>query len=96
MPFTPASSAAPLLSASSSSSSSRPNTLSAAARAEYSSLVMLAISLMGPENLREYSTKEEICPRVMFPSIYRKEPNMAIRHSPRLLMKFTEGPMVTP
>ena len=51
---------------------------------------------MGPENFREYSTKEEISPILMEPARYSSAPNTLIRDSERLLMKFTQGPTTLP
>ena len=48
---------------------------------------------MGPENLREYSTKEEILPSEIFPDRYISAPKMLISVKDRLLIKFTEGPV---
>ncbi len=54
-------------SAASAGSSIMRKTRSAAAAADCSSLMMFAISLTGPENLREYSTKEERLPSETLP-----------------------------
>lgn len=47
---------------------------------------------MGPENLREYSTKEVRLLRGSAPERYSSEPNTLTAASDRLLMKFTDGP----
>ncbi len=49
---------------------------------------------MGPEKRRLYWTKEEILPRVMPPFMYRIAPNTLIRDMDRLLMRFTDGPIM--
>ena len=51
---------------------------------------------MGPENLREYSTKEEICPSDIRPNRNSIAPNMLTKDSDRLLMKLTDGPVMLP
>ena len=85
-----------MASAGSASSSIRRNTRSAAAQADCSSLMMLATSLMGPENRREYSTKEDRLPMVKWPNRNRMAPKMLTKDRDRLLMKFTEGPVMPP
>ncbi len=57
---------------------------------------MLAASLIGPENFLEYSTKEEICPMDIFPSINSRAPKTLTRERDRLLTKFTIGPTMLP
>ena len=49
---------------------------------------------MGPENLREYSTKEEILPSVIPPVRYISAPKRLMSVRERLLMKFTDGPVM--
>ena len=83
-------------SAASGCSSIRRNTRSAADAADCSSLMMLAISLIGPENRREYSTKDERLPSETLPTRYRSEPKMLIKVSEMLLIKLTDGPTVLP
>ena len=48
---------------------------------------------MGPENLREYSTKELTPPRVMSPAMNISEPNTLTMTSDRLLIRLTVGPL---
>ena len=87
---------APGASAGSGSSSMRRNTRSAAAQADCSSLMMLATSLMGPENRREYSTKLDRLPMERFPHRNKMAPKMLTKAKDRLLIKFTEGPVMPP
>ena len=54
---------------------------------------MFAASLIGPENLREYSTNDEMSPSEMPPARYSSAPKMLISVSDRLLMKLTDGPV---
>ena len=56
--------------------------------------MMFATSLIGPENFREYSTKEEMFPRPITPFIYNTDPSRVIRLRPILLIKPIVGPMV--
>ena len=52
---------------------------------------------MGPENLREYSTKEAMPPTLaMTPFIYMNAPKTLTSESERLFMKLTEGPVIVP
>ena len=95
-PRTWTASTAPGASAGSGSSSMRRNTRSAAAQADWSSLKILAASLMGPENRREYSTKLDKSPMDRWPHRYRMAPKMLTKARDRLLMKFTEGPVMPP
>ena len=85
---------APGASGASSGSSSREKTRSAAARVDCSSPKRLANSLMGPENLREYRTKEETPPREICPAIYSIAPRVLTSARERLLMKLTAGPVM--
>ena len=55
--------------------------------------MMLANSLMGPENLREYNTKEDTLPRLMPPAMYSSAPNRLTSARDKLLMKLTPGPV---
>ena len=54
---------------------------------------------MGPENLREYNTKEDTLPRLMPPAMYRSDqfkspaPNRLTSARDKLLMKLTPGPV---
>ena len=73
-------------------SSSRSSTRSAAAALACSSLRRLAASRMGPENFREYRTKEDRLPSVRAPLKYIRAPNMLIAARDTLLIKLTEGP----
>ena len=57
---------------------------------------MLAISLIGPENRREYSTKLDRSPMEMRCKRNSTAPKMLIKARDRLLMKFTEGPVMAP
>lgn len=74
----------------------RESTRSAAAKALWSSEIMLATSLIGPENFREYWTKLERSPRPTLPFRNSREPNTHTRVRETLLMKFTEGPVMVP
>ena len=59
-------------------------------------LMILAASLIGPENFLEYSTKDEMFPMLIFPNRYKMAPNTLIMDRERLLMKFTIGPTILP
>ena len=69
----------------------RVNTRSAAAKALWSSAMILAISLMGPENRREYWMKLLRSPRRTWPFRNSREPKIQTRDRDTLLMKVTEG-----
>ena len=58
--------------------------------------MMLADSLMGPLNFREYSTKEDTSPMEMPFARYRREPNTDTSAREMLLMKLTVGPTMVP
>ena len=58
--------------------------------------MMFAISLIGPENLREYSTKEDRLPKEILPRKKRSAPKTLMSASERLLMALTDGPTVLP
>ena len=47
---------------------------------------------MGPENFREYSTKEDRVPKERLPPRYSMAPKTLMAARERLLMKLTEGP----
>ena len=47
---------------------------------------------MGPENLREYSTKEDSAPRDSPPPRYSRAPKTLMAARDRLLIRLTEGP----
>ena len=68
------------------------STRSAAATEAWRSLSRLAASRMGPENFREYSTKEVRLPMEMPPPMNSSPPNTLMAARDRLLMKLTEGP----
>ena len=57
---------------------------------------MFATSLIGPENLREYKTNEEIFLKPILEKIYKIDPNAQINASDKLLTKFTPGPVILP
>ena len=83
---------APGKSPSSAGWSSRSRTRSAAATEACRSLRSSAVSRIGPENLREYSTKEDSAPRDSPPPKYSRAPKTLTAARERLLMKLTEGP----
>ena len=83
-------------SAVSGASSSSEKMRSAAARVDWRSPMILANSLMGPENFREYSTKDEMCPTVREPPRYKRAPNTLINVSERLFTKLMQEPTMFP
>ncbi len=58
--------------------------------------MILAASLIGPENFLEYSTKEDMFPKVICPKRYIIAPKILIRVSDKLFIKLTEGPTIEP
>ena len=58
--------------------------------------MMFAISLIGPLNLREYSTKLEMLPIEIDPPKNSSAPKKLTSESERLLTKLTEGPTMLP
>ena len=59
------------------------------------SLIRLANSLMGPENLREYSTKEDMFPRDTAAHVHQRTKETDQRQG-KLLRKLTVGPVTEP
>ena len=51
---------------------------------------------MGPENLREYSTKEDMFPKEILPPMYISAPKRLTSAKDKLLRKLTVGPVTEP
>ena len=77
-------------------SSNKAKTRSAAAMEDCRSLRMLELSLIGPENFREYSKNEEMLPGVIFPHKYKAAPKMLMKDCVRLLIRVVDGPATDP
>ena len=95
-PFTLSSKHASAASGFSGSSSISLNTRSAAEKADCNSPKMFAVSFMGPENLREYSTNADMSPIPIMPFRYSIAPNTLTSASDTLFIQLTDGPIIEP